>query len=265
MAGMQEMVVAMQQMQAELASNRDQMAQMAAAHDGLQQAHEALRQASEAAFQAKTAEIQASEAKLSRLAFNQKFDLIDMKTLQPETFKGKHNEAFKPWAKKVKAFCNAKKAGFRKALDWAETQAQEITNLAAMGWPDATAADEKLHDFLLQLCAEEAQVLIDIPGMSGRGFEAWRLLTQRYSPTGGQYELDAMLALVQRKPARDAISLPGAISKLERDIALYVERTGRSFPEEWRVPTLLQLLPKAQAETLKLRYAEGLTDYRQIV
>ena len=101
--------------------------------------------------------------------------------------------------------------------------------------------------------------------MSARGFEAWRLLTQRYSPTGGQYELDAMLALVQRKPARDAVALPGAISKLERDIALYVERTGRTFPEEWRVPTLIQLLPKTQAETLKLRYAEGLTDYKQIV
>ena len=134
-----------------------------------------------------------------------------------------------------------------------------------MAWAPADVANEKLHDFLLQLCAEEAQILIDVPGMSGRGFEAWRLLTQRYLPTGGQYELDAMLALVQRKPARDAVSLPGAISKLERDIALYVERTGRPFPEEWRVPTLLQLLPKAQAETLKLRYAEGLTDYRQIV
>ena len=40
-----------------------------------------------------------------------------MKTLQPESFKGKQSEAFKPWARQVKAFCNAKKQGFRKALE----------------------------------------------------------------------------------------------------------------------------------------------------
>ena len=150
-------------------------------------------------------------------------------------------------------------------MEWAEVEIHEIGDLSGANWEHSASADEKLHDFLLQLCGDEAQVLIDTPYLNGRGFEAWRLLNHRYSPCGGQYELDAMLALMQRKPVQNAIQVPGAISKLERDIALYTQRTGKPFPEDWKVPILLQLLPKAQADTLKLRYAEGLTNYRTIV
>ena len=96
-----------------------------------------------------------------------------------------------PWAV-YKAFCNAKKSGFRKALEWAEVQQSEIGDLSTMMWDQAPAADEKLHDFLLQLCSDEAQNLIDNPRLAGRGFESWRLLTQRYSPCGGQYEGDTI-------------------------------------------------------------------------
>lgn len=255
----------MQQLQNELATTRGQMAQMAQQHDALRLAHESLRNATDTTLQARAAEIQASEAKLRQLLFNQKFDLLDMKTLQPEAFKGKQAEAFKPWARKVMAFCNAKKAGFRKALEWAATQTAEITDPTNSGWDKADVADEKLHDFLLQLCGDEAQILIDTPNLAARDFEAWRLLNQRYSPCGGQYELDAMTALMQRKPVRSAVEIPGAISRLERDIALYGQRTGKTFPEDWKIQILLQILPKEQAQVLKLRYAEGLTNYRTIV
>ena len=120
------MEAALRQLQQELATTRDQMAAMATAHDSLRQAHESLRSATDLALQSKAAEIQASETKLQRLMFNQKFDLLDMKTLTPDTFKGKQSDSFKPWARKVKAFCNAKKSGFRKALEWAEVQQTEI-------------------------------------------------------------------------------------------------------------------------------------------
>ena len=147
---------AIAQLQNEVATTRDQLTRMAGAHDALQAnytalqtSHEALRQASQAAWTAKDAEIAATEQKLKQLLFTQKFDLLDMKTLQPEVFKGRQSDTFKPWARKVKAFCNAKKAGFRKALEWAELQQTEILDPSAMGWEQATVADEKLHDFLL--------------------------------------------------------------------------------------------------------------------
>ena len=105
------MEAVIQQLQNELATTRSQMTVMAGEHDNLKQAHEALRTATDVALQARTAEIAATEVKLRQLLLKEKFDLLDMKTLQPETFRGKQTEAFKPWARKVKGFCNAKKAG----------------------------------------------------------------------------------------------------------------------------------------------------------
>ena len=42
--------------------------------------------------------------------------LIDLKTLQVPIFSGARNESFKTWTKKFKAFCNARRAGFREAV-----------------------------------------------------------------------------------------------------------------------------------------------------
>ena len=120
-------------MQAELTATRNQVGQMAQSYDQLRAAHEALRLASDNALNQRAAEIAAMEQKLQQLLFNQKFDLLDMKTLQPEVFKGKHTEAFKPWAKKVKAFCNAKKAGFRKALDGQRHSSRRFAT--SVPWP----------------------------------------------------------------------------------------------------------------------------------
>ena len=111
------MEAVLQQMQNELVATRGQMTALATEHDTLKQAHEALRQATDAAWHARTAEINNLETKLKQLLFKEKFDLLDMKTLQPENFKGKQAETFKPWARQVKAFCNAKKPGFRRALE----------------------------------------------------------------------------------------------------------------------------------------------------
>ena len=140
---------------------------MASAHDALAAAHEALRQASEQALNEKTARIAETEDKLSKLSFQQKFDLLDFKTLQPEIFKGRHHETFKPWARKVKAFCKFKQQGFRKALDWAEAQQHEIHDVSGMGWDRAAAANERLHDFLLQHCVHPTGAPLQSPVLQG--------------------------------------------------------------------------------------------------
>ena len=99
-AGMKQ---AMIQLQNDLAQTRSQMTMMASSHDNLSRAHEALKAQSDALFRQRADEIKASEDKLSRLMFSQKFDLLDMKAMQPEMFKGRRNDAFKPWARKLKA------------------------------------------------------------------------------------------------------------------------------------------------------------------
>ena len=64
--------------------------------------------------------IKESEDKLRNLIFRQQFDLLDSKELKPDNFKGRATEAFKPWSRKLKAFCNSKRTGFRAALEWAK-------------------------------------------------------------------------------------------------------------------------------------------------
>ena len=73
-----------------------------------------------------------------------------------------------------------------------------------------------------------------------------------------------MQALLNPRPVKDVASIPGAITKFERDLELYAEAAGTAFPEEWKVPTFLQILPTAQANELKLRFAQGLGSYRQL-
>ena len=46
-----------------------------------------------------------------------RIDLIDTKTMSPDKFSGNRSENFKAWAKKIKAYCNAKLHGYRRALE----------------------------------------------------------------------------------------------------------------------------------------------------
>ena len=45
-------------------------------------------------------------------------ELLNLKHLEPKNFTGAKDENYKSWAKKLTTYCNAKKEGFRKALDW---------------------------------------------------------------------------------------------------------------------------------------------------
>ena len=181
-------------------------------------------------------------------------------------FKGRVTDAFKPWQKKMKAFCNSKRSGFRAALEWAERQPGEIVSPAQAGcpWDNAEAADPKLHDFLLQILEESALYLIEAPQLEGRGFESWRLLVAQYSPTGGAYELDSMMALMTVHQCKSLSELPGAVSKFERDVEQYERRTQKAFPEEWKIPAFLRMVPKTHASDMRWRFSQGMTSYDQL-
>ena len=103
-------------------ATRQQVLQVPQAHDALRGAHDALNQAARIALQDKGNKIKESEDKLRNVIFRQQFDLLGAKELKPDVFKGRATEAFKPWSRKLKAFCNSKRTGFRAALEWAEKQ-----------------------------------------------------------------------------------------------------------------------------------------------
>ena len=94
--------------------------------------------------------------------------------------------------------------------------------------------------------------LIDTPQLEGRGFEAWRLLVQQYAPTGGAYELDSMIALMTLHQCKSLEELPGAVARFEKDVAAYNRRTGRGFPEEFKVPAFLRMVQQICKDVLLL-------------
>ncbi len=49
----------------------------------------------------------------------------------------------------------------------------------------------------------EAGLLAETPGLEGQGFETWRWLTAKYAPTGGQFEIDSLISLLNPKAAKD--------------------------------------------------------------
>ena len=249
------------QLSQELNVARAQIAQLSAAQDSLR------AEASSA--------IAASEARTAQLLQQQggggggkgdHIDLVDFKVAKPADFYGKREESWKVWSRAFKTYCNVRCEGFKRALDWAESYSGQIINemsIDEMGWPKARIADSKLYDFLSLQCKGDALVLIE--HYEGLGFEAWRQLTRRYMPSGGQFELDMMSRLMNPTKAARISDLPATILRFERDLQTYESRTGRAFPEEWKAPTFLRILPDSHREELVRRFQLGMRSYSDLV
>ena len=84
-------------------------------------------------------------------------------------------------------------------------------------------------------------------------------------PSGGQYELDMMSRLMNPAKASKIADLPAAILRFERDLQTYESRTARPFPEEWKSPTFLRILPDSHREELVRRFQLGMKNYDDLV
>ena len=213
------------------------------------EALDALRRDTDAALRAANARIDSGgERREDRM------DLVDVKSMQPAVFKGSMSESYKQWAKKVKAFCNSRKPGFRKALEWAELESIPITSdsLTALSWAPAETANAKLYDMLVMHLADDPLILVE--NHLGHGFEAWRALSRRYDPIGEQFVFDQMTSLLHRDRCKDIAELPGAIERWTRDLSLYERKTGKTLQNEWRVPIIFQMIPKANYSEVKARW-----------
>ena len=133
-----------------------------------------------------------------------------------------------------KAYCNSKRSGFGKALEWPERQPGEIHSLARASWAEAEAADPRLCDFLFHILSDDALMLIERLEPSERGFESWRRLVQQYEPRGGAFKLDATIALMTHIPVKDISALPAAIARFEKDYRAYERRSGNRFSKSGR-------------------------------
>ena len=187
----------------------------------------------------------------------ERIDLIDIKAMSPTHFDGNKFGDFRPWGKRMKAFCNAKKRGFREALDMAEKSTTEITAqvVAAWNWQGADEANSKLFDLLITVCDGEAQQIVE--KNPGQGFEAWRQLAQRFNPIGETYTFDKMNSLMHQPRCKTMAELPGAIDKWEQSVKQYEERSSELFPEVMKMPVLMQMVPAKNLEQILYKYRMG--------
>ena len=183
-----------------------------------------------------------------------KSKLINNRDMKCGVFTGK--EAYKPWAKKVKAYCNGLVSGFRAALDWAEKQTNVIdqTEMSATNWQFINEADQELYDLLVMVTAEDALTIVELS--ANHGFEAWRTLFRRMDPVGEDYEFEAAESLMSRPRCKDIVELPAAIERWQRDMNAYQERTGEKMPERWSVPVLFRMIPDKNYNEVKLRWRQ---------
>ena len=169
-------------------------------------------------------------------------ELLNLKHLEPKTFTGAKDESYKSWAKKLKTYCNARKDGFRKALEWCEKEEHVVDmDIMQASWDWARTGDTKFHVLLMNITTDDALLIVE--SVPDRGFEAWRLLSKRYDPKSGTFELDRMLRLTNRKQCANLNELPAAVDQMEKDIRSYEARSVNKFPEEWKMPLLIQLVP----------------------
>ena len=203
----------MQQTRAQMTVVATRFDQLAGAHQTLQAQHDALRADSDRVLGERAEQIKELERSIASLLRKQHCDLLDLKAMKPTTFKNEKNETLRPWARRTKAYCNAKHPGFRAALEWAEAQKSEIVSFTGCPWDRAESMDSALYDFLCQCLGGHAVLIADTPGMEDRGFEVWRKAHEMYSPAGAQYETDMLQNLMTQTQAKDMASLADAVAK----------------------------------------------------
>ena len=256
----------MQQTRAQLATVSGRFDHLSAAHTALQAAHDLLRADASRVLGERGDQIHELERSIANLLKKQHCDLLDLKAMKPTTFKGERNEKWRPWARRTKAYCNAKHAGFRAALEWAEKQTEEITDFSTCPWNRASGMDSALYEFLCQALGGHAVLIADTPGMEERGFEVWRRAHKLYSPAGAQYETDMLQQLMSQAPAKDMPALADAVAKFEYDWRKYEQETDEKLTEKFKAAALLKMFPKnAQTDELKRLFQQGKVGFADMV
>ena len=192
--------------------------------------------------------------------------LMSAKDFKPTNFSGLKDQDYKPWRKKFLTYVNLQCAGFRAALEWVEKRGGDIDAQATreLNWNNAAEADPKFWDFLSMTTSDNAQIIVESVE-KGRGFEAWRLLHERFAPSGGRFELSKMVNVFKRSQCKNIDELPRAVDDLEKDVKKYNDVTGFKFPEELKLPLLLECLPTSHKSELEMKYTMGQRDYSKVV
>ena len=167
-------------------------------------------------------------------------------------------KTYRPWAKKVMAFCNSKADGFRKTLIWAEKMQHPITDgdLGATGWPNIMHANTKLYDLLSLITSLDALAKVEATPGESQGFEAWRRLARQCMPTSRLTRIDRLNQITHTEPCNNMREVMGKIEQWEQSWSRYEVDNNVSLDVDLKLGALLKMLPAKEKAAVQLRYIE---------
>ena len=126
--------------------------------------------------------------------------------------------------------------------------------LTGFDWEHKETASNALYDFLLLYTRDDAQQLVEVQE-DERGPEAWRQLWIRFDPIGESYAFDQMAVLMEVPRCKQLVDLPVALTKWERSLRSYAERTGGSaVAPEWKLPILFKMILTSMMQEIKIKH-----------
>ena len=168
---------------------------------------------------------------------------------------------YKSWARKVIAFANSKKPGFRKALRWAEQKNAPLTPqdmaYAKSEWEHTEAANTKLYDLLIQVCTGDALSKVETTAGDEQGFEAWRRLARQYEPTSRLTKIEKLNMLTNTKGHSNVRDMIGKVEVWEQAWAKYELDHNQTLDTDLKLGALLSMLPTKEKAEIKLKYIEN--------
>ena len=173
---------------------------------------------------------------------------------------------YRAWSRKLIAFANSKKSGFRKALKWAEKLAAPITSVeiawAQQQWEHTEAANTKLYDLLVQVCTGDALPKVETTAGDEQEFEAWRRLARQYEPTSRLTKVGKLNSIMNTTTCSSMRDMLGKIEVWEQAWSKYETDHTVTLDTDLKLGALLTMLPTKEREVVKLKYVEdeaGLT------
>ena len=68
------------------------------------------------------------------------------------------------------------------------------------------------------------------------------------------YTFDKLTSLMHQTAVKSMAEMPAAIDRIEKDIRTFNDRTGETFPEMFKMPILLQLIPPAYKREIEASF-----------
>ena len=68
------------------------------------------------------------------------------------------------------------------------------------------------------------------------------------------YTYDKMNSLMHQHQVKSISAMPAAIAKFEKDLKVFFDRTGETFPEVLKLPILLQMVPAAWKKEIEAQF-----------